>query len=197
MKTSGVILLELLLVIIVAAAIITMSLNYYRLYERNMQLHLIDNDLLTVRQALDEYYVSLPCDSEGILTGDILDQDLISRLDINDSGRARLPLIVGYHAYIIDTGTKTSGDVKKPIYQLQVRADINPEDMSQLQWLSQRLDANRIEGNTLYWESLPNSLAIHPSKVLWVMSGSVDAFQKLTNNPDINGNRGLHAYCAR
>lgn len=195
MKQAGVAMIEVLLVIIIAAAIITLGLNQYRNYRQNTQYELIQGDITTIKQALNQYYNTLACNAVGKLPQSALVPDVIYNLDMNKNIRERFPYISGYHARIIDSGVLTKD--KKPVYQLQVRAHVASGFVSMIDFLRKRLEATKESNNSLYWIGLPNNSITKYKSITWVMNVSRDQFRNLKNDPELAGQQGAHSYCAR
>lgn len=191
MYERGIMMVELLLVIAVAAIIIYLGLERYRAYYRSMQFDLVHSDVVAIRNALNRYYDNVPCDANGTWQG-ALNHDVMDQLDVADS---RVPYVNHYHAFIVESTAVTKD--QKPIYQLEVTADINNRYHEQCSWLGKRLAATRYVGQTLYWVSLPNNSMAEPKSVLWVMNVSRDQFKNLKNDAALAEHYASHAYCAR
>ncbi len=191
MREAGIMIVELLLVIAVAVIIIYMGLERYRAYYHAMQFDLVQDDIVTIRQALNQYYNTVACDAQGDLQAP-LNTDVIDQLD---TLKMRLPYVDRYHALIIDSGTRSRSG--KPIYQLKVALDVNSAYQSLLQWMTKRLQGTRYERPTIYWISLPNNSTAQPNSILWVMNTSRDQFKNLKNNAALAASQTSHAYCAR
>lgn len=185
---------EMILVIALAAIMILIGLQYYRNYNRLMQLSLVANDIVTIRESLNRFYDHISCDGNGVLQNN-LDVDLITQLDIPNELTARSPYVTGYHAFIIDSGVVTHQ--QKPVYALEVRADIAPAYVSIINSLTQRFAATHYNGNTIYWVSLSNNSTTDPGSDLWDLNVSRDAFRNLKNSTALSAGEYSHAYCAR
>jgi len=191
MHQRGIMIVELLLVMAVAVIIIYLGLERYRAYYHSMQFDLVQNDVVTIREALNRYYNKLPCDASGVLQSD-LNTDFITQLN---TVMNRSPYVDGYHALILDSGAVTKDD--KPVYQLEVTATINNAYQAQFEWLTKRLHATRYTGQTIYWVSVPNNTIAQPKSLLWVMNVSRDQFRNLKNDAALARTHASHAYCAR
>lgn len=189
MREEGVMLIELLLVIAVAVVLIFIGLERYRAYYQSMQYQLIQNDIVTIRDKLNQYYNEQSCDVNGRLNG-MLDSDLIDKLDVNTH---RSPYITHYHALIHDTGAQTQSG--KPVYHIEVSAELESQYDGLFDYLTRRLQGTRLMGNTIYWSTLPNTLVVHPKRVLWVMDVSRQQFKNVNNMIDAGGMS--HSYCFR
>lgn len=194
MREKGFMIMEMILVITLAAIIILVGLQYYRNYNRVMQLELVAHDIATLRASLNRFYDALPCDGHGVLQND-LDVDLITQLDIPHSLTGRAPYVTGYHAFIVDSAVVTNQ--QKPVYMLEVRADIASAYLSAMSSLTQRFAATRYNDNTIYWRSLSNNSTTDPGSDLWDLNVSRDAFRNLKNSTTLSAGGYSHAYCAR
>ncbi len=189
-KIAGIALVELLLIISVAAIILYLGLERYRAYYRNMQYDLVQEDVVRTTQALNRFYNTLACNAQGVLQS-ALDVDVLNQLGVIAQ---RAPYVNQYHAAIVDSGALTRDG--KPVYHIEVIADMNPEVAPLMGWLAQRFTATQYDQHALYWVSLPNTTVAEPSSVLWVMKENLEQFKNLKNSKN-SGAIPLHAYCFR
>lgn len=182
-------LIELLLVIAVAVIIIFLGLERYRAYYKSMQFDLVQNDIVTIREKLNKYYNKQPCNVAGKYQG-ALDKDIIPTLGMLTD---RAPYISQYHAYVHDTGAVTKAG--KPVYHIEVSAEIAPHYYDLFDYLTKRLHGTRHDANTIYWSTLPNTLVAQPKRLLWVMDVSREQFKNLKNMVDSTAAK--HSYCFR
>jgi prepilin-type N-terminal cleavage/methylation domain-containing protein len=194
MNQKGFTMIELMLVIVIAAVIILLGLQYYRNANRLMQLSLVANDVTTIREALNRFYDAIPCDGNGVLQND-LNMDVIAQLDIPHPLIGRQPYVDNYHAVIVDSGVTT--DQQKPVYTLEVSADVDFVYGSIMNSLTQRWSATRYNNNTIYWDSLSNNSTTDPGSDLWDLNVSTDAFRNLKNDATLSTGGYSHAYCAK
>ena len=181
-------LVELLLVIAVAVVLIFLGLERYRAYYRSMQYQLVQNDIVTIRDRLNQYYNEQPCDHEGQFEGD-LDKDIILQLNTITQ---RMPYIAQYHASVHDTAAVTK--MGKPIYHIEVRAELEPHYYDLANYLARRLQGTHLIGNVIYWSTLPNTLVAQPKRILWVMNVNREQFKNLNNRAS---STAKHSYCFR
>lgn len=194
MQQKGFMMVEVILVIAIAVVMILLGLQYYRNYNRLMQLNLVGNDIITIRESLNRFYDAIPCNSNGILQAD-LNVDVLTQLDLQPLLTSRSPYVDSYHAVITDSGVVTGQ--QKPVYTLEVSADIDPVYISIMSSLMQRWQATRYNDSTLYWDSLSNNSITDPGSDLWGMTVSRDMFRNLKNDATLSAGDYSHAYCAK
>jgi len=188
-----------MMVLVGIAIILLFSIHRYRDYQRRIQIAGVKNDVARVQQALNSYYHTEGCRTDGHFAGD-------KAPSIGDLGlalRGRPPLVplgeMSYTASIEDTKEQTSSE--KPVYALQVTATFNSAYSSErMRWYQKRLGAERVSGHTLIWTSLPSNTALAPGTKLWVMKSEGELFRQMENklrqeqattHPDISP-----SYCA-
>lgn len=193
-KQCGMGLLELLLVLVGMALITLISINRYQQYRRQTEVAEVKTDVAVIYQALNSYFHTSGCNSEGIFLGKS-DPGIHEDLGFARSYEAR------YAVHVMDSGNTTSGD--KPIYFLEVILKVNATfanatSPQRLQWYRQEFNAAEVDTSTpdepkLTWKRLPGSGATGSNNALWILDGSRKLFRKTENeaNPALNSN-----YCA-
>lgn len=184
-------LIEMLFVIALAGVILWIGLVLYRAYYKGLQFNLVKNDIVTIRNQLNSYYETLPCDSKGVLQND-LNTDVITELN---TVTARAPYIDRYHAFIEVAPITTAHH--QPIYHLVVKADINSGYLSLLAYLTERLSGLHVDGRAIQWTHLPNVAKPASQSLLSVMNVSREQFKQLKNNAASAATQQSHAYCFR
>jgi Tfp pilus assembly protein PilE len=191
MRQRGIMIVELLLVISVAVIILFLGLERYRAYYQSMQFDLVKDDLVTIRQDLNQYYNSIPCDTDGVMQEDV-GTDIIDKLN---TITARSPYIDHYHAYIEQSGEQTKE--KKPVYNFVITADVDGKYQNIFDYLTSRLNGARHDDKSIYWTVLPNTTTVQPKSVLWVMNVSRNQFKNLKNDETLGVGQLSHSYCFR
>lgn len=193
MYQRGVMMLEILFVIIIAALLITVSVRLYLSYQHDTTRQLIKHDLMTLRDALNIYYQSLPCDQQGRWQG-VIDTNVIDQLKIDPRLNARQPIVSAYKAYVRLTDQTTKRG--QPVYLLEVRAKLTASAQSHVKWLQSYFDATGYTKRALFWRGLPSLFRASQSKALWVLDASRAQFQQQQTQSS-SSIAFSHAYCAR
>lgn len=187
-KHSGFTLLETLLVLVCMAAIISWSMHHYQLKQRRVQTLQIESDVKSLRQALDVYFHAAGCKQNGEFSnqvGEISCQELQAFGEVVCS---RAPVVAQYTAKLIDTKQTTQGPTLKPVYQLEIQAQISPTlNSKQVALLRQQLVAEAGSGNTLIWDSLPSNSAGKSGDNTWVLDGAGAFFRAAQNQNGADG----------
>lgn len=191
---KGLSMIEVLLVISIAALIILLGLQRYRGYWQVEQYTLVKNDVQTILQALNQFYNTIPCDSNGIIVRD-LNRDVLDQLKLPYVLSERAPYISNYTARIIDSGARTEKK-NKPVYQIEVTAELEPA-VSNVMWFFKKLDATYYHGRTLYWVNIPNTSLSDAAMALTPLNISREQFKQALNGEGVSEQIVTHAYCAR
>ena len=64
-KQAGFTLVELLMVLLGIAVILSLSIHRYRNYQRRIELAGVKSDIVSIQQALNRYYHTIGCYSDG------------------------------------------------------------------------------------------------------------------------------------
>lgn len=199
-KERGFNVLECLLVLVVIAIVTLISIRHYSIYERNIRIANIKNDIVTIQSALTRYYHEIGCSMKsGIFPIDKRRPNLVI-LGLNLPGRPpQIPLGNAYQVAIVDTLQKTQDD--KPIYALQVTARFSSRySKKRLQWYQRLLGAAHVMGRLLVWETLPDNVALSTSTKLWVLQSQAEQFRRIENKAWKNEmhemKRTSASYCA-
>lgn len=194
--SSGVTMIELLMVLAITATLAITILNRFKVEHRQTELVEIKGDVSVIMNALNRYMWRTGCSSDGTFPAAQLHPTL-SQLGLPTSADSRAPLIMAYSANIIETTAKTLDN--KPIYDLQVSAVLPAHlTLQRRQWLLKALDAQSLNDQTLVWTSLPGNSVSNSGEPLWILNASRDFFAQKQNWPKIQDkNRRSSAYCAR
>ncbi len=196
-KQQGFTLIELLMVLVGIAVILLLSIHRYRDYQRRIQLAGVRNDIATIQQAANRYYHIEGCTRNGRFAGN----PSPSMMDLGLSLKARPPIIPmvanAYSVNIVETKEQTTQN--KPVYALQVRAELNSHYSSKrMLWYQKVLDAGSVKAHTLTWMTLPNNTASDPGTTLWVMKAEGEQFRQRENQKRQNLSQYVvsGSYCA-
>lgn len=190
---KGFSLLELLLVLVCMAAIISWSLHNYKVRQRRAQTLQVQSDIKSLQRALDNYFHITGCDDTGVFAGSSANSIEVSCETLQQYGNniacSRAPLAVQYSAKIIKTDQVTTGTPPKPVYQLEVLAEM-PSNFTgdQITWFQQELQAKtNVEGQTLVWDSLPTNSYVQLGDGSWILNGAGAFFRATENNRGSGG----------
>ncbi len=189
----GVTLIEMLFVLAIIAILVTVSIMQYRHYQRKTQLRLVRYDITRIYQALNNYYHQQGCNSDSHFQGAVA-SDIIKQLGLPSFYASDNPryLIQNYSAQVVLLGqTKTDQD----IYAFNIKATLNPAlSAGQQAWLLKALQAQRLTGGALIWQSLPANSKSQGSDQLWPLNGLSRLVKKHLNRKDmLNG--ASPSYC--
>lgn len=193
MYQRGVTMVELLMVIVLAAVIMTAGLRLFKSYQTRLQWQFIQRDITIIKEVLNTYYETLPCNRKGELQGPV-NQDLIDQLPLDPPSLvARLPMVQHYRAYIRQTNERTQQD--RPVYQLEVVAVLASAYHAQIPGLAKQFNATSHTAKQLIWVALPRQSQVSGAEGLWVMQGEQAQFQH--RHMGSTAVAFTHAYCAR
>jgi prepilin-type N-terminal cleavage/methylation domain-containing protein len=190
-QTRGFSLLELLLVLVCMAAIISWAMHHYQVDQRREQTAQVQSDIKSLQRALDTYFHVTGCDQNGnfATTALTVSCTTLQQYD-SDLVCSRAPIVVQYSAKMIETDQKTNSIPPKPIYQLEVQAELSSKLSSgQVAWYQQQLRAQ--SGNvtsTLVWDSLPSNSYVQLGDQSWILNGAGAFFRKTETQ---RGNGGV------
>jgi prepilin-type N-terminal cleavage/methylation domain-containing protein len=188
-KQNAFTLIEILLVLAIFAVILMMGIKRFSQYREHMQVIAVQSDINQISTALDQYFYVTGCDQSGTFPTDKLNPSL-SDLGI-DNFVARLPLIVGYSAHVIDS-KQTSAS--KPIYLLQIIATLNPNlSAAQINWYRQVFNAGQVDANNLIWQTTPNNRISNSLNSYWILDGQRAIFRNIQNGLQDT----QYSYCAQ
>ena len=200
-QALGYSLVEMLLVIAIAAVLITLGIRHYRFYQQQRQLATLDSKIHTLQWALNRYFHQQGCFRGGVFRGNYqptISKDLL--YDINpDIKKSFMPdnWVQAYAVSIVDTLATTG--LKQPLYKLQLTITLSPGvDAKQAQWLYQRLQANKMQGQELIWSMLPGNTISEPGNGLWILSASREQFRQSEQDRSqyIIHLQNAYSYCA-
>ncbi|MCH9644371.1 MAG: prepilin-type N-terminal cleavage/methylation domain-containing protein [Gammaproteobacteria bacterium] len=201
MTTKGFTLVEMLLVTAIAAVLITLGIRHYRFYQQQQHIASLTTKIHTLQWALNRYYHQQGCLRDGTFRGN-LQPDIIRDLlyDVNTGMQGsfvRDDWVNSYQASIVDTTRETY--LEQPIYKLKLTITLNSGlSDTQVTWLSQKLNANQLQGRELIWTVLPRNTVSEPGNSLWVMSASNEQFRQSeqARSKNIINLTDAHSYCA-
>jgi len=179
-RARGFTLIELLLVLVCIAVVIGFSLSRYRDYHQQAQIAGVKNDVTRIQQALNRYYHTEGCRSDGQFAGELSPQ--LSALGLRL--KARAPIVSTsaneYAAEIVKVHKQSTDG--RPVYALQVRVKLNPTySDKKMRWYQKKLGAEALLGQSLLWTSLPGNTAIAPGTKLWMMKPEGEQFRRMEN----------------
>ena len=123
-RIQGFTLIELLLVLVCIAVVISFSIRRYRGYHEQIQIAGVKSDVAQIQQALNRYYHTEGCRSDGQFASDRSPQ--LSALGLKL--KARAPIVATssdeYVAEIVEAHKQSTDG--RPLYALQVRVKLNP-----------------------------------------------------------------------
>lgn len=179
-QVKGFSLLELLLVLVCMAAIIAWAMHHYQVDQRREQTAQVQSDIKSLQRALDTYFHVTGCDQNGNFATATLtipcttlqqyDSDLVC---------SRAPIVTQYSGQIIETDQKTNDTPPKPVYRLQVQAELSSKlSAGQIAWYQQQLRAESGNvTNTLVWNSLPSNSYVQLGDQSWILNGAGQFFR--------------------
>ena len=191
-------LLELILVLAIAAVLTALSIRGFQSYSQREDRIQLQGDVQNLFNGLNAYYHATPCavsptipNVSGVFP--TVGSDLFATLK---SGKyisnVFMPssVVTQYYAYVMDTGkTQTiSPTLSKPIYQLEITADINPNlSATQKNYYANFLDAQLV-GTQFVWTAIPNH-GNQPPQNFWMLENQAQTFkqqQELTTGTTID-----------
>lgn len=180
---QGFSLLELLLVLSIAAVLTVLSIRGFQSYAQREDKTQLQGDVQNLFNGLNAYYHATPCgppNAPGVfptvgtnVLASLQSGKYISNLFTPSS------IVTQYYAYVIDTGKTQviSPNLSKPIYQLQIKADISATlSATQQTDYANFLDAQLI-GNQFVWTAIPNH-GNQPSQTFWMLENQAQTFKQ-------------------
>lgn len=205
MMVRGFTLLELLLSLVVAMMILLASVMQYHHYERHIRVAAVKNNVRVIFSALGRYYHSAHCTvSDGVpgsfpaadLNTDIYPQLVSSGFLLPAQLNAEPDYITAYHAQVsYDVVNKPVAKNHKPVYQLEVLADVNAQLSAVQKEALAHLWGASIAGTVLIWRVTPALLYHHAqgSSAFWVYSQYVRLFREQENT--LNNTEASNSSC--
>jgi len=190
-KSTGITLLEQLLVIAVFSVITILTAQRYFSYQQQKEIHLIKADIGTIFAALDNYFHLSGCNNDGIFAGKIK-PDLMDDLKIHFLLSGSNRYLENFRAEIVKTTLHFANT--KPSYQYVISAKAKSLPTPMLNYLANRTNSFYAdeEKQLLQWKSLPSASYGKPSSH-WIL------ISRLTHmkNQFINAQEVTHANCAQ
>ncbi len=189
-------LIELLLALSGIMIIAILGIRQYQQYHHAEQITLIKQDEHTIFYAMNRYFHTNGCNSDGIFIGHF-QPAINSDLQLASLAQGRPPLISHYSSQISRMNL-TVKDNQKPYYQFSLTATLNPNiGLNQAQSYQKELGATNLSQERqqfkLVWTSLPSSSHSRNDHHYWIMDGA----RRLFKNLEIKSSALKTASCAQ